>query len=41
MSRARRLRARLVFRNTLPGIARFRLGFAALFTKISLRCDFP
>ena len=31
-----RLRTRPVFRNALSGIARFRLGSAALFTKISL-----
>ncbi|HIY45892.1 MAG TPA: hypothetical protein H9731_05210 [Candidatus Borkfalkia excrementipullorum] len=40
-SRFSRLRTRRVCRNTLSGIARFRLGSAALFTKISLRCDFP
>ena len=31
-----RLRTRQVSHNTLSGIARFRLGSAALFTKISL-----
>ena len=35
------LRTRQVCRKALSGIARFRLGSAAFFTKISLRCDFP